>query len=777
MDSTQNGRAAQFWWEAVPRELRDLPQWVCWTLTSDGRKLPTRADGRGAASSTNPETWTTFGDAAWTLDGASGRFAGIGFVFTEDDPFTGIDFDDCLSPDGTIAEWAEPWIGKFPGAYMEISPSGRGVKLWIRGKLPGSGGSRKIGDGRTGIEVYDRGRYFCLTGRLFGELPSDPLPDHQAAIDELYRWVKDRPERAAPQAEKATHEGRERPAEGNDAERRAVAYLDKIDPAVSGEAGHNQTLKAAMIGPGFDLEPETCFRLLRDNFNSRCVPPWSERELRHKIESAYEREPRRGWLLDADRPKRTTKGANSAPSPEPLRRIDDPAIVAGLIDQDHRAEGGPGLAFHRGEFWTWTGAAWTPISPARMKAVAASAADQYILEANAELEPKARLKASSRYTGDVVTSLSGLALIPDDAPPFWLCDDPPFPAAAVLAFSNGVLNLQSLIDGRGEFLAPTPMLFNSWSLPYDFDPSPPEPVEWPRFLGTLWPDDPDSIRLLRQWFGYVLSGRTDLQKILLMLGPPRSGKGTIARILEATIGAENVAAPTLNGLARPFGLQSLIGKPLGVVADARLSGGPDASAVVERLLSISGEDKQTIDRKNRDHWHGKLPTRIMIASNEAPRLLDASGALPSRFLTLQLRESFLGREDTGLERRILAELPGIFWWSIGGLLDLANSGRFVQPESGLEALAVARDVASPISAFLRERCELAPGREVVTKDLYGAWKSWCEENGRDHPGTAQSLGRDLAAAAPAVRTSSYTTRPGHPKPVRLYLGIGLVDHA
>ena len=86
---------------------------------------------------------------------------------------------------------------------------------------------------------------------------------------------------------------------GTSNERRAIAYVDKIDPAISGQRGHDKTFRAACaVGPGFDLPPDVALRILRDRYNPRCEPPWSEDELRHKVEDAYKEEPRRGWLLE-----------------------------------------------------------------------------------------------------------------------------------------------------------------------------------------------------------------------------------------------------------------------------------------------------------------------------------------------------------------------------------------------------------------------------------------------------------------------------------------------
>src|SRR5262249_26567954 len=155
-----------------------------------------------------------------------------------------------------------------------------------------------------------------------------------------------------------------------------------------------------------------------------------------------------------------------------------------------------------------------------------------------------------------------------------------------------------------------------------------------KFLSELWPQEsPDMFRLeidaLSEWFGYVISGRTDLHKILMMIGPTRGGKGVIARVLTALVGRQNCAGPTLNSLGGEFGLAPLIGKPLAVISDARFAG-RDASIVVERLLSISGEDMLTVNRKYKEQWSGKLPSRLHVLSNELPRLGDASMAIVGR---------------------------------------------------------------------------------------------------------------------------------------------------
>lgn len=254
---------------------------------------------------------------------------------------------------------------------------------------------------------------------------------------------------------------------------------------------------------------------------------------------------------------------------------------------------------------------------------------------------------------------------------------------------------------------------------------------------------------MQEWFGYCLTGDTSQQKMLLIVGPKRSGKGTLARVLAKLIGAGNVSGPTTSSLAGPFGLQPLIGKGLAIVSDARFHG-ENIATVVERLLCISGEDMLTIDRKNLTSVTLKLPTRFMFLTNEFPRLSDSSGALAGRFVILRLTESLYGKEDTGLTERLLSELPGILNWAVEGWQRLHERGHFVIPASVRDVVDEIEDLSSPVAAFVREECVVGAGYRVPVDEIYEAWKGWCEAEGRQAVTTRQTFGRDLAAAVVGI---------------------------
>src|SRR5262249_41615717 len=129
------------------------------------------------------------------------------------------------------------------------------------------------------------------------------------------------------------------------------------------------------------------------------------------------------------------------------------------------------------------------------------------------------------------------------------------------------------------------------------------------------------------------------------------------------------------------------------------------------------------------------------------------------------------QEDHGLTDRLLAEMPGILLWAIAGWQRLQERGRFRQPQSGEELLAELEELSSPVAAFVRECCCVAPSLTVSVEEIYGRWKEWCTQQGRDKPGTAAVFGRDLLAVVPTVQ--KIRPRQGEER-YRAYQGIGLI---
>jgi putative DNA primase/helicase len=168
---------------SIPNELINLPQWVVWKLVPNPNpdkkdlKIPINIKTGNGASTTNPATWATCQEvqeylAEWQghehshFDKQLGELTGVvkgpGFVFSKDDPYCGIDLDNCIDDQGYLADWARK-IAEYINSYTEISQSKKGIHIVIKGKKPDGSGCKK-GD----IECYDQGRFFAMTGNIYG---------------------------------------------------------------------------------------------------------------------------------------------------------------------------------------------------------------------------------------------------------------------------------------------------------------------------------------------------------------------------------------------------------------------------------------------------------------------------------------------------------------------------------------------------------------------------------------------------------------------------------
>ena len=209
----------------VPVELQEWPHWVVWKLDDRGggkpTKVPYQTDGT-AAKSNDPTTWCSFGQAVTAY--RSGAFDGIGFCF-QGTPYAGVDLDDCLTNGDFQGESLQSLAVKMLDSYTEVSPSGNGLKIIVRGELPAGGRS----DHKAGIEMYDSGRYFTVTGhRLDGTSPT--VEDRTEQLQRLYEAVYE--QNRKPQ-----------PSPGNDVEL-ARESLRSIDPALADD--HHDWIRIGM---------------------------------------------------------------------------------------------------------------------------------------------------------------------------------------------------------------------------------------------------------------------------------------------------------------------------------------------------------------------------------------------------------------------------------------------------------------------------------------------------------------------------------------------------
>jgi hypothetical protein len=193
----------------IPDELKQLDQWVLsrptWNETK-WDKPPLKTNGQNA-SSTSPATWTALDKAKTAID--SGKFPYLGFVVTQQAGIVAVDLDGCIELDtdtesADIEDAAGEIIARF-NSYTEISPSGHGVRIFVRGRLPCNGRKAqapwKKGGEKAEIEIGGNAKYFTVTGKHAAGTPLT-IEEGQSAIDWLFSEYFDKPKpEAAPQSE------------------------------------------------------------------------------------------------------------------------------------------------------------------------------------------------------------------------------------------------------------------------------------------------------------------------------------------------------------------------------------------------------------------------------------------------------------------------------------------------------------------------------------------------------------------------------------------------
>jgi P4 family phage/plasmid primase-like protien len=296
-----------------------------------------------------------------------------------------------------------------------------------------------------------------------------------------------------------------------------------------------------------------------------------------------------------------------------------------------------------------------------------------------------------------------------------------------IAMNNGLLDIT---DRMNPVLRPFNELFYTFNyLPFDYDPD----RECPTIdasLGCYFRDEngnADTLAppILHQMLKRIVTRDTSAQKIFALIGPRRSGKSTIGRLINKMVGAQNVASMTISSLAGSFGLQPLLNKSLGILWDASVSGsGAQVGAAVDALKGISGEDQVTVNRKNLPQLPDQLlKMNILMIANNMVDLKDPSGALAGRFNFLRTTHSFYGHEDPSIEIKMQDELPGLFNKALR-----AAEGALMEHPNGVLLQNEFLEASSPYHAFANTWCVLNPKAVVPKEVLWMYYCEFCEQN-------------------------------------------------
>jgi len=805
--------------ENVPAAMREAPRWVCWKTKSKTRrdgteyldKMPVNASNPSASAKTNtPSTWGSFTSAVGSLKRPG--VAGIGFCLNEG--WLGIDLDAVRDPATGMLEPAAEAIVEKLATYAEVSPSGTGVKLILRGSVPV--GHKGKADGMD-VEIYGAdslngsGRYFTITGHRYEAAPAEVAElDEERSREVMRLWNQLHAETVkrsekkwkGPTAatlpladEPAPAPASASPAAVSDEEVVEVAHrLIPGFPALwdgSNDAHENDPSRADlalashlafMCGPG---EVNRVMRLMLASNRKREKFDDHASYLERTIERAYSTQSKffdwKGHARQAkkaaeelERVAAVVKAATSSGVRGPVDLANpstwDEVSCARRFAKEFRGR----LRFvTQWRKWvSWDGKRWRADEGAGAIHAAKKLLDALWMELLRLPDGKGRAAAMRFVTGmGQARRLQAVVSLASTEPAMRIdaeeLDNHPY----LLNVSNGTLNL---LTATLEPHAPEQLITQVADVAWN-DSARSE--LWERFVMEATGGDVELAQFLQRSAGVALSGSVRDELLWCHYGSGANGKSTYLDGLRFMLGDyADIAPPSFlamrHGEAHPTELASLHGKRL--VAAIEMEAG---SRMRESLVkSLTGGDSIKVRRMREDFWSVKPTWKLHVSFNDAPRVNGTDDGIRRRLRIVPWKQSFTGsRRDSTLKERLCSpeERSGILMWCLVGFAawQVAAVG---EPDVVMASTAEFASGQDVVGQFITERCE--QGNKFLVE--FGQWQAafthWMKERGdHTHQWTQNRLSEELCRRG-CVKLPRQTSGPYRGKAV--YQGIGLLSH-
>ncbi|ADP71992.1 phage/plasmid primase, P4 family [Rhodomicrobium vannielii ATCC 17100] len=660
-------------------DLAGMRRWVAWRL-EDGRKVPKDARTGGNARSNDSSSWATQREArAWwsrnrTVEALIGdpRSGGIGVMLGDlgDGHLWCIDLDGCLGNDGAAPHAAD--VVKRFGSYCEVSPSGRGLKLFFLisdtdvAALGVTAGKAFAGPGaHSEMKLMVRG-WSTLTEKAYS----------RGALREIdagaVRWFIDV---AGPAYQKQMKGGGERPRD---------------------ESGSGQLFRLAKLA--HDLE-------------------W----LKEEFEDVIADHPDAAAHVAKEGQRALDRAWDNAAKPFEPTHEDEPAG----FDQDSviraftKAYAGELLFDHHAGKWFRFDGYWRR--------------EETKLALHYAREQSLKIASSEAKTLKTVPTWEAIERGARSVREFAVTSDVWNRDTMLLGTPNGTVDLRTgeLRDARPEdrisrVTAVAP-------IPHDEFRAKRDCPRWLAFLDEALAGDAGAIRFLQQWCGYSLTGETREQKLVFVYGPGGSGKGTAINTVGDILGdyAVNVGMETLT--ASKYERHTTELARLRGARMARASETEKGKAWAEnRIKNLTGQDTITARFMRQDDFEFAPEFKLTIFGNNRPSLRDVDAAIKRRFLILPFDHP-PRRPNTKLADALKREWPGILAWLIDGCLDWQESGLIVPPvmDAATKEYFAAEDT---FAQWLADRCDVGPEFVDTSDNLWDSWSRYAYGLGEE-PGT------------------------------------------
>ena len=301
------------------------------------------------------------------------------------------------------------------------------------------------------------------------------------------------------------------------------------------------------------------------------------------------------------------------------------------------------------------------------------------------------------------------------------CYSPPIPYQTDrIHVANGTYFLSGDFSSQKEFCMNR--------LPVRYAPDAPEPSQWLSFVGQLL--EPEDIITLQEFMGYVLQPTTKGQKMMIVIGKGGEGKSRIGRVLRALLGDSMNTGSIQKVEVDRFARADLEWKLLMLDDDMKLEALPQTNNI-KSIVTL--EDKTDLERKGRQSEQGYLCVRFICFGNgNLGSLYDRSYGFFRRQIVLTVKERKPDRKDDPfLGEKLIAEAEGIFLWCLEGLHRLIDNGySFTISKRAEDNLTKAMQDGNNIIVFMQSEgyIRLEKGTHATSKQLYGAYGQWCEDN-------------------------------------------------
>lgn len=258
----------------------------------------------------------------------------------------------------------------------------------------------------------------------------------------------------------------------------------------------------------------------------------------------------------------------------------------------------------------------------------------------------------------------------------------------------------------------------------------------------LTADQEKAVNLFEEFAGLTLVEDLSFQKMLIVLGPTRSGKTTLLSSLMMLHDPLAISSVPISKIHEDRMLTTLLGKIANISPEIR----SDAYVDDAVIKSITGADPVTVRRLYEEATTNiVLPTRLMIACNEMFRINDTSGAMEERMIILNGGRTIPAEDrDTKLLPKIRQELPGILVRLAVGLRNLYERKRFLEPESSRTRLRTFSEENNQVMLWLKERTHqgmkmddieydlprhVLEQKPELARSLYADYQEWVNQSG------------------------------------------------